>query len=106
MLQRRLKTPILLSCALCGTSDAQLTMCENGHVCEACCDQGHDGRDNTTRAVKSQQRALEGRARATRIQHNGGEVDAQLAYRIAASDLMVQEAVLMTQKTVPMGAWG
>jgi len=106
MAQKRKKTPSRLSCALCGTADARLTMCESGYVCEPCCDQVRDGRDNTTRALKSQQRALEGQAQATRIRHNGGEVDAELAYRIAASDLMVQEAALMTQKVVPMGAGG
>lgn len=98
--------PVPLSCALCGTSDAQLTMCESGHVCEQCSDQARDGRDNTTRAVKSQQRALEGEAQATLIRHNGGEVDEQLAYKIVASELMVQESGLTSQKPVPMGAGG
>lgn len=106
MASKILKTPVLLSCALCGTADARLKMCENGHVCEECSDQSRDGRDNTTRAVKSQQRALEGQARATRIQHNGGEVDEQLAYKIVASELMAQEAVLTTKKPVSMGAGG
>lgn len=106
MAHKHSKTPLLLSCALCGTADSLLTMCESGHVCEACSDQARDGRDNTTRAVKLQQKALEGQARATRIQHNGGEIDEQLAYRIAASELMAQEVAPVTQKPPPRGAGG
>ena len=80
------------SCSLCGQGQLPLTPCEGGHVCEACAEQTRQGRDNTTRAVKTQQRAIRGQAQKERIQFNDGVVDAQLDYDIAASELFAAEA--------------
>lgn len=82
------------SCSLCGTAEGPLTRCEGGHLCDACVERALQGRDSTTRAIKSMQRALRGQAQASRIRHNGGEVDEQLDYSIAASELLEQETLL------------
>ena len=81
-----------LACSLCGHSQLQLTQCEGGYVCEACAEQSRQGRDNTSRAVKTQQRTIRGQAQKERIQFNDGVVDEQLDFDIAASELFAAEA--------------
>lgn len=80
-----------LTCSLCGTIQGQFALCEGGHVCDACSEQGRQGRDNTTRAVKLQQSAERGQSQAARIKYNGGEIDENLDYSIAGAELFAQD---------------
>ena len=52
----------LPSCSLCGQDSQPVTTCEGGFVCELCAEQTRTGRDGTTRAVKTMQRSLRGKA--------------------------------------------
>ena len=54
------------SCSLCGQDSLPVTHCEAGYVCEACAEQTRTGRDGTTRAVKTMQRSLRGKAEKAR----------------------------------------
>jgi len=47
------KHPRPTSCAKCGASDVRLNPCEGGHICDECVSQYHEGRDESTKAIKS-----------------------------------------------------
>ena len=96
-----------LACSLCGQSQLPVTPCEGGHVCDTCAEQSRQGRDTTTRAVKTLQRAIRGQAQKDRIQFNDGVVDEQLGYDIEASRLFAVEALQpSTNTTVTMVTGG
>jgi hypothetical protein len=80
------------SCSLCGQGQLPVIPFEGGYVCEACAEQSRQGRDSTTRAVKTLQRSIRGQAQKERLQFNGGVVDDQLNYDIASSQLHAAEA--------------
>ena len=81
------------SCSLCGQDDVPVTQCEGGFVCADCYEKAGQGRDNTTRAVKSMQRSLRSKADKARLQFNNVVVDEQLEYRIASSEILAQEVL-------------
>ena len=93
------------SCSLCGQGQRPVIPFEGGYVCEACTDQSRQGRDNTTRAVKTLQRSLRGQAQKERLQFSGGVVDDQLDYDIASSELHAAEA-FQSSTVVSMVAGG
>jgi hypothetical protein len=80
------------SCSLCGQGQLPVIPFEGGYVCEACAEQSRQGRDNTTRAVKTLQRSIRGQAQKERIQFNGGVVDNQMDYDIASAEMLAAEA--------------
>jgi hypothetical protein len=79
-------------CSLCGQGQTPVTPFEGGYVCEACAEQSRQGRDNTTRAVKTLQRSIRGQAQKERILFGGGVVDDQLDYDVESSELHAAEA--------------
>ena len=81
------------ACALCGRDQVPVTRCEGGYVCEDCADKSRQGRDNTTRAVKTLQRSLQGQAQKVRTEFIGGVVDELLEFDIASSELLAEEAL-------------
>ena len=80
------------ACSLCGQGNPTVSQCDGGYVCEACAEQTQQGRDTTTRAVKTLQRSIRGQAQKERIQFSGGVVDDQLDYDIAASEMLAADA--------------
>jgi hypothetical protein len=94
-----------LACSLCGQCQLPVTPCEGGHICEPCAERSRQGRDNTTRAVKTLQCAIRGQAQKERIQFNDGVVDEQLGYDIEASRLFAVDA-LQHNTTVTMVTGG
>jgi hypothetical protein len=80
------------ACSLCGEDTLPVTTCEGGYVCEPCSERLRQGRDNTTRAAKTLQRSLHGRAEKSRIEFAGGVADDLLEYDIASSEMMAAEA--------------
>lgn len=80
-------------------------MCEGGHVCEGCAEQTRQGRDNTTRAVKTQQRSMRGQAQKARVHLRGGAIDEQLDYDIEASGMLAADA-LQCRSQVALAAGG
>ncbi|MBV5331454.1 hypothetical protein JZU69_03470, partial [bacterium] len=96
-----------LHCSLCGQSQLPITPCEGGYVCEPCAEHSRQGRDNTTRAVKTLQRSIRGQAQKKRIQFNDGVVDEQLGYDIEAAKLFAADALQPnTNTTVTMVTGG
>lgn len=81
------------SCSLCSQENLPVTPCEGGYVCENCAEQSRQGRDNTTRAVKTLQRSIRGQAQRARAQFSGGEVDEALDYDIAASGMLAADSL-------------
>ena len=69
-----------------------MTHCEAGYVCEACAEQTRTGRDGTTRAVKTMQRSLRGKAEKARTIAASGELSVQLDFDIAAAETMAEDA--------------
>ena len=82
-----------LACSLCGVQTPDLAHCEGGYVCEDCSDKARLGRDNTTAAVKLQQRSLRGQARKKNAVLKGEVVSEMQEYDIAASALLAEEAL-------------
>ena len=80
------------SCSLCGQDSLPVTHCEAGYVCEACAEQTRTGRDGTTRAVKTMQRSLRGKAEKARTMAAGGELSVQLDFAIESAEILVEEA--------------
>ncbi len=80
------------SCSLCGEDSLPVTPCEGGYVCEACSERTRQGRDSTTKAVKTLQRSLRGNAEKARTMAAGGELNVQLDYDIAAAETMAEDA--------------
>lgn len=80
------------ACSLCGQDQLPVTQCEGGYVCQDCADKSRHGRDNTTRAVKTLQRAIRGQAQKERTQFSGCVVDELLEYDIASSGMLAAEA--------------
>lgn len=82
-----------LSCYRCGCLGANLTCCDNGYVCEECATQVRQGRDNTTRAVKTLQRSIRGQAQKQRALAKGEIPSEQLDYDIAAAAMLAADAM-------------
>ncbi len=82
-----------LYCSLCGDSNASVSQCESGYVCESCADKTRTGRDNTSRAVKTLQTSLRGQAQKDRAQFTGGVIDESLEYDIASSRIFADESL-------------
>lgn len=80
------------SCSLCEQDSLPVTQCESGYVCDACAEKSRLGRDSTTQAAKTQQRALRGQATILRTQASGSAVDEQLDYETASSGMLAAEA--------------
>jgi hypothetical protein len=80
------------ACSLCGQDQLPVTPCEGGYVCQGCADKSRQGRDNTTRGVKTLQRAIRGQAQKERTQFSGGVVDELLEFDIASSGMLAAEA--------------
>jgi hypothetical protein len=91
-MKNRLMQPSPPSCSLCGQNDLSVTQCEAGYVCELCADKSQQGRDGTTRAVKTLQRSLRGKAEKARIVVSGSELSEELDYDIVASELLSDDA--------------
>jgi hypothetical protein len=81
-----------LACSLCGKDNVPVTQCEGGHVCEDCAQKSRQGRDSTTRAVKTLQRSLRGQAQKVRAQFTGRVIDELVEFDIASSGLLAAEA--------------
>ena len=82
-----------LACSLCGQENLPLSQCESGHVCENCAQKSRQGRDRTTRAVKTLQRSIRGQAQKVRTQFTGGVVDELVEFDIASSGMLAAEAL-------------
>ena len=82
-----------LSCSLCNQEDLPLSQCEGGYVCEDCAEKARLGRDTTTRAIKTQQRSIRGKAQKVRTEFTGGFVDELLEYDIESSGMLVADAL-------------
>lgn len=93
------------ACSLCGQDQLPVTQCEGGYVCQDCADKSRQGRDNTTRAVKTMQRAIRGQAQKERTQFSGGVVDELLEFDIASSGMLAAEA-FQQNLAVPLVAGG
>ena len=90
MNRKPIHTP--LSCSLCGQYHLPVIPCESGYVCDPCAEKTRVGRDGTTRAVKTMQRSLRGKAEKARTVAAGAEVSEQLDYDIVSSAILVEEA--------------
>jgi hypothetical protein len=81
------------ACSLCGQKNPPITQCEGGYVCEDCAEKSRDGKDTTTRAVKTQQRSMRGQAQKVRTEFTGGVIDEQLEYEIECSGMLATDAL-------------
>lgn len=86
------RSPIV-RCMVCGIKASQANKFEGTKVCDDCSERGREGRDSTTRAVKLQVKTQRNQAQASRISHNGGEVDPELAYSIASGEVFAHQAL-------------
>lgn len=80
-------------CSLCSRVDLPLAGCEGGYVCEDCAETTRLGRDTTTRAVKTQQRATRGKAQKLRTEFTGGVIDEHLEYDIESSGILAADSL-------------
>lgn len=80
-------------CSLCGQENQPGTLCEGGYVCQECFEKFRQGRDNTTRAVKTLKRSIRGQAEKARTEFNGGVIDEQMAYDIESAELLAADAL-------------
>ena len=80
-------------CNRCGLENLPISKCEGGYICEDCATQVRQGRDNTTRAVRSLQRSARGQAQKQRTLAKGEVPSEQLQYDIAASSMLAAEAL-------------
>lgn len=92
------------TCHGCGLVESRSFEFE-GMFCPPCFEKFREGRDNTTRAVKLQQTAQRGQAKAARAKFNGGEIDEALEYKNAAGELFAQDSLESVQLT-QLGAGG
>jgi hypothetical protein len=80
-------------CSLCHQDNQPVTQCEGGYVCEPCAEKTRQGRDTTTRAVKTLQRAIRGQANRTRTEFKGDVIDELLDYDIESSGMLAADAL-------------
>jgi hypothetical protein len=93
------------SCSLCGQYHLPVTACETGYVSDICAEKTRTGRDGTTRAVKTLQRSLRGKAEKALTIATGGTSTDELDYDIASAELLSDE-VFQPQTGVAMLAGG
>lgn len=80
-------------CSLCGQDNQPVTQCEGGYVCPDCSEKSRQGRDNTTRAVKTMQRSLRGQAEKVRTEFKGGVIDELQKYEIESSSMFAVDSL-------------
>jgi len=79
-----------LACSLCGESASPMSPCLDGFVCEVCAELTRNGRDNTSRALKTQQ--LADQQLVLELQGAVGPVHIESSeFAIAAGQLMAQD---------------
>lgn len=95
MSTKRQSTPFpnTSACNRCGVADKRISQCEGGYVCEDCAAQVRQGRDNTTRAVRTQQRFVRGQATKQLVLASDEVPSEQLEYEIAASEFLAGDAM-------------
>ena len=98
------KPSIPVKCVVCGTHRTSEKKFEGTKVCEDCFELGREGRDTTTRRVKAEVSLQRNKAQASRIRHNGGEVDPQLEYNIASAEVFSQVTNLSRLPQLGSGA--
>ena len=103
MTHNKSKPSPTLKCIVCGTHQTSEKKFEGTKICEDCFETGREGRDSTTRAVKSQVTLQRDQAQAARTRHNGCEIDEKLEYNIASAEVFLQDS-LVPDQALQMGA--
>ncbi len=80
------------SCSLCGQYHLPVIACETGYVCDICAEKARLGKDGTTRAVKTKQRSLRGKADKARTIAVGGDPTDEQEYDIVSAEILAAEA--------------
>lgn len=76
------------ACSICGTSTAPVFACDGGQVCETCAETTREGRDNTSRALKTMRTANERKMERLTDQSDDHDQPAKHDYAIASGLLM------------------
>lgn len=78
------------ACSICGCFGASMSPCLDGFVCEGCAEATRNGRDNTSRALKTQQAADQ--QRVSELQGDVGSMHSEAReFAITAGQLMAQD---------------
>lgn len=85
---KRIDQQIERACSLCGTTAAPVFDCDGGQVCEACAETTREGRDNTSRALKTMRTANVRKLDLIKDQANVHEALSQQEYAIVSGQLM------------------
>lgn len=94
--------PREMACSICGTEKRPLSGYQGGYVCDSCSDASRQGRTETTKALRAQQRANRA-ARSLQAPEEGlAATPEQLEYIKSAGQLLAADALSTPVQCVPL----
>lgn len=94
--------PSELFCGICGTDKSPLSRYQGGYVCEPCVDISRQGRTETTKALRAQQRANRAARSLLAPEEGLSATPAQLEYIKSAGQLLAADALSTPVQCVPL----
>lgn len=91
-----------LTCGVCATTDGQFRKYHGGYVCEGCSDASRQGRTETTKALRAQQRANRAARSLLAPEEGLSATPAQLEYIKSAGQLLAADALSTPVQCVPL----